>query len=330
MSSEASTAIRATPGRAGSQVHATCPSRICSPVPASLFPPIRSVRVSAIQTTSLPIATRALAPRSRRSRSAPPATEPATTPARGTSGRVTTTCRSSEASPEQLGSDPGSFGLSRGRDALGCFDEAGTHVPAELVPLVDPLPGLREQHVLVDRKVFLFLDPVLHLAEGHLRMKLDAPRVLAEPEPLRADPIPRELDSARRDPVVVVVPLEGFEGVWQSPEHRVLDTRIRELDGEPADLELTRRLDGRLCGLRKQLRTEADAEHGQVEVEQPLQEEAFFAEPRMVEILVGVHGAAEDQHGPVGVDRFRQRRVPGKAPLLEPVASLAHDVSEHT
>src|SRR6185436_8076257 len=108
---------------------------------------------------------------------------------------------------------PWLFGLSRGCDALGFFDEAGTHVPAEPVPLVDPLPGLREQHVLVDRTVFLFLDPVLHLGEGDLRMKLDAPRVLAEPESLRADPVPRELDSARRDPVVVVVPLEGFEGL---------------------------------------------------------------------------------------------------------------------
>src|SRR6185437_7751379 len=105
-------------------------------------------------------------------------------------------------------------GLGRRAYAFCAIDEAGAHVPAELVPLVDSLPGLREQHVLVDRKVFLFLDPVLHLGEGHLRMKLDAPRVLAEPEPLRADPIPRELDSARRDPVVVVVPLEGFEGVW--------------------------------------------------------------------------------------------------------------------
>ena len=48
----------------------------------------------------------------------------------------------------------------------------------------------------------------------------------------------------------------------------------------------------------------------------------------MMFVLVCVHGASEDEHGAVRVERAGQRRAPGEAPLLEPVAALANDVAE--
>src|SRR5438132_9284308 len=48
----------------------------------------------------------------------------------------------------------------------------------------------------------------------------------------------------------------------------------------------------------------------------------------MAVVLVGVHRAAEDEHGAVVVERPRERRVPGQAPLLQPVAGPGDDLAE--
>ena len=101
-----------------------------------------------------------------------------------------------------------------------------------------------------------------------------------------------------------------------------------QLDREPADLGLGRGHHRRVGGAREQLRAEADAERRQAEVEQPLQEERLLAQPRMVVVLVRVHRAAEDHHRAVGVERPRDRRPPGEAPLVEPVAALERDLAE--
>jgi hypothetical protein len=45
-------------------------------------------------------------------------------------------------------------------------------------------------------------------------------------------------------------------------------------------------------------------------------------------ILVGVHRTAEDQHGAVRVEGLRQRRVPSKAPFVEPVPAFPDDVAK--
>src|SRR5205807_6156102 len=81
-------------------------------------------------------------------------------------------------------------------------------------------------------------------------------------------------------------------------------------------------------GLREELRAEADAQHRHAEVEQSLEEHVLVAEPGMAVVLVGVHRAPEDQHRAVVVERPRQGRAPGEAPLLEPVASPLDGVRE--
>ena len=80
---------------------------------------------------------------------------------------------------------------------------------------------------------------------------------------------------------------------------------------------------------REQLRAEADTERRRVEIEQPLQEEVLFPQPGVMPILIGVHRTTEDEHGTVRIEWARQRRPPGKAPLLERMAARANDVAEH-
>src|SRR5947199_3716639 len=84
----------------------------------------------------------------------------------------------------------------------------------------------------------------------------------------------------------------------------------------------------RVGGLREQLRTQADPEHGRLQVEESLQKEVLLAKPGVVFVLVGVHRTAEHEHGVVGVKRTRQRRFPRLAPLLEAVPTLGNDVAE--
>ena len=75
-------------------------------------------------------------------------------------------------------------------------------------------------------------------------------------------------------------------------------------------------------GLGDQLRPEADTEQRYVSVEQPLDEEVLLPQPGVMVVLVGVHGATEDEDGAVVVDRARGRRAPGEAPFLKPVAAV--------
>ena len=48
----------------------------------------------------------------------------------------------------------------------------------------------------------------------------------------------------------------------------------------------------------------------------------------MVLLVVGVHCAAEDEHGAVGVERPRRRRAPAEAPLLQLVSPLGDGLGE--
>ena len=48
----------------------------------------------------------------------------------------------------------------------------------------------------------------------------------------------------------------------------------------------------------------------------------------MTVVLICVHRAAEDEHGAVGVERLRQGRFPGEAPLVEVVPAFLDDVAE--
>src|SRR6266567_495172 len=83
---------------------------------------------------------------------------------------------------------------------------------AQRVPHLDATSRFREELVGLERKgPPLLLHPALHLLERHLRMELDAPRVVAEPKRLRARRALRQLDPAGRDTMGVVVPLKRLE-----------------------------------------------------------------------------------------------------------------------
>ena len=81
-------------------------------------------------------------------------------------------------------------------------------------------------------------DPARHDLARHLRVELDAPGGLAEPERLRADPAPGQLHAAGRHVEGVEVPLEGGEASREIAEHRVVRGVRGELDLDPADLRL--------------------------------------------------------------------------------------------
>ena len=117
--------------------------------------------------------------------------------------------------------------------------------------------------------------------------------------------------------------------MWQPREHGVVHRRFGQFDGKPAHLCLARGVDRRVCGLGEQLCTQTDSEHRSVQAEQPMQEEVLLPEPRMVQVLIRVHRAAEHEHRAVGIEGARQRRVPRETPFLEPVPALGDHVAEH-
>src|SRR6266550_3575238 len=166
-SSRASTGIRVTRGRAGFQARVTSRYRSSLQAPARPFLQIRSELDSAILPRSWPTATRAPAPRSRRWRCAWRDTARATTQARGTSGRATTTCHSKKADEADTSrcsdgvvSDtrpcPWSTCLGWSADSLGSVDERVAELATECVPRFDSLPRLCEQSLGLDRQ-FVFL-----------------------------------------------------------------------------------------------------------------------------------------------------------------------------
>ena len=149
-------------------------------------------------------------------------------------------------------------------------------------------------------------------------MELHAPARVAEAERLCARLAARKLDRARREPIGVVVPLQRLERAGQRAENRVRGSVIGELDAVPADLGTARKRSNRgTCRPREQLDAETHAEHGRVPVEQLLQPHRLFREPRVVDVLVGVHRAPEDEHGVVRIERPRRRRAPHEAPFVE-------------
>src|SRR5437763_8598586 len=60
-----------------------------------------------------------------------------------------------------------------------------------------------------------------------------------------------------------------------------------------------------------------------------MEEEVLLAQPGVPVVLVRVHRAAEDEYGAVGIERLRQGRFPGEAPLVEAVPAFPDDVPEN-
>src|SRR3954447_1379667 len=98
-------------------------------------------------------------------------------------------------------------------DVLGGRDERGREPAAVHVPGGHLLGGLRTQAFGIRRRIVLVRDPAVHLLLGHLGMELHRPAGVAEAERLRAVLVARQLDSACRDLVGVVVPFERLEAV---------------------------------------------------------------------------------------------------------------------
>ena len=98
-----------------------------------------------------------------------------------------------------------------------------------------------------------------------------------------------------------------------------------QLDRKPADLRLARAED--LCAgrPRDELRAEADAEQRRAVVEQALEPAQLRRQPAVALVLVGMHRAAEDDHG---VGTLWRRAAELYRPLDELVPGVLHGVGE--
>src|SRR5919201_1280070 len=219
-SSRGSRAIRAIRARDTFRARATCTCRSSSRGRVNPCPPTTSARGSVTPRRSWPTATRARAPRWRRSRSARRATTRATTPAHGTSGRATPSCRRNGARrvKDRASNTVLLARSSRRRDPLGDVDEGVAERAAQLVPAFDPVPGLSTQSRTVELERLVLAQPALDLGQRHLRVKLHAPGAVAEAERLRAHVVARQLDGSRGQAVRVVMPLEGVKPLRQPSE----------------------------------------------------------------------------------------------------------------
>jgi hypothetical protein len=106
------------------------------------------------------------------------------------------------------------------------------------------------------------------------------------------------------------VPLEALEGGGEHAEQRIVRAFGQDSDRVPPDLRGARaahRPAPRLC---KQLRTEAGAEQRRPAIDQLGQQCQLALDPGVRLALVGVHRAAEGQHGVVA------ERVGGRLELL--------------
>src|SRR5206468_8848725 len=133
----------------------------------------------------------------------------------------------------------------------------------------------------IGARIIGIVDPALDLLERHLRVELDGPGALPEPERLRARLAPRELLRVRGHVEVVPVPLERIEAARQPSEHRVALAALRQLRRIPADLRLPQRADARARSLRKQLRAETDSEHRRPRVDEPQDQLVLLTQPGM-------------------------------------------------
>ena len=151
------------------------------------------------------------------------------------------------------------------------------------------------------------------------------PHALPEPERLRADRAAGQFDGAVREVVGVVVPLKGVEPRRERRRDRIGGSLGRHLDREPADFGLRGPEDlGTRCP-GDQLRPKADAEHGRAALELPLEQAKLRPEPGMAVLLVGMHGAAEDDHS---VGALLGNAAAGDVALDELVAGRPRGVLE--
>ena len=150
-------------------------------------------------------------------------------------------------------------------------------------------------------------EPPLEHVPLDLRMELDTPRPVAEPERLPGGRARGELDGVLRELERVVVPLERLDAARDGAEHRVGRALVVDLDGDPADLRSR-------AGPTQAPRARAiSCEPRQTPIVGTLvdglaDEPDLVRQPRVLRILVGVHGAAED-HDRVPLGRVAGRRV---------------------
>ncbi len=191
-----------------------------------------------------------------------------------------------------------------------------------VVPAPDVLSGRAPQLDGVGDVVRVVDEPAVDHRRGHLGVELDPDRG-TEPERLGRDVAPRELGRTGGEIVGVVVPLERVEAAWQHVEHRVVPGA---LDGEPTDLGGARRAHGSPGCPGDHLRAEADAEERSATLEVLRQEIVLSPQPAVLLILVGMHRAAEHEHG---IGRAARSVVERHAPGVELVSRRAHRLPEH-
>jgi hypothetical protein len=111
------------------------------------------------------------------------------------------------------------------------------------------------------------------------------------------------------------VPLERLEAIGKRAEQGIILRLGRELDLRPADLRVGCPAGRRPRGLGQELCAEAHAEDGNAVREEVAQQGLLAQEPRVMFLLIHVHGSAEDERGPECIGSGR-RRV-GRAPFDE-------------
>ena len=178
---------------------------------------------------------------------------------------------------------------------------------------------IRIRHVLR-----VLREPLLDLFDSNLGVELDSPRV-SDAERLRADTAAGQLHGACRERMRVVVPLERVESLGQGRRNGIGSSGVGELDRIPADLRLGRAEDVGAGRPRDELRAEADAEQRRAVLEQPFEPPQLGAQPAVPLLLVGVHRAAEDDHG---VGAFGRLAAELHRPLDELVTAVLDRVRE--
>ena len=198
-------------------------------------------------------------------------------------------------------------------ELLGGGEERAAEPAPELVPAADLLARLGPQPLGIGRRIARVADPASELRLRHLGVELDAPArcrragtPAATPRCARARPLPpagRARSGAR----------SARRSARAAPRRRdprraasVSSTSPQPISGtgsRPTQAPVAR---------ASSSRAEADAERRHLLLDQPAQPVGLVAQPREQVVLVGMHEAAEDEHGVVCVERLRRRLARSK------------------
>jgi hypothetical protein len=127
----------------------------------------------------------------------------------------------------------------------------------------------------------------------------------------------------------IAVRVPDLELARQRAEQRIVPGPVKKLNAREAELRLRRGSDVRARRLRQQLPAEADAERRHALLQESAHELVLAPKPRMLVLLVDVHGASEDEDGVVIAQRPRRIGTLDDPPLVELVTVAAHDIVEH-